>query len=459
MQLRVHPGGKLAGAVRVPGDKSIAHRWLILASTADGHSRLGGLPISLDVRSTAACLALLTTKARPTLDLWARNDPSTVEGRGSTWNVQGKDALDPVLEVEGDGRSGLVPPKHALECGNSGTSMRLLAGLLAGCPWSSVLRGDESLSRRPMERVAAPLRAMGADVRTSDGHAPLTVLGGRLRGARIGLDLPTAQVKGAVLLAGLAADGATTVVEPAPTRDHTERALRALGAPVRIDGLEVTIEPFHHGGFEGVVPGDVSSAAFLIAAAALTGSTITIREVGLNRSRLGFLGVMERMGIVASTRVERHELGEPVGTIEVDAPDRLQATTVRPDELPLVIDEVPVLAALASHATGATWFTGARELRVKESDRLSAVCRGLVSLGGNASAEGDDLVVLGGGLAGGAAAADGDHRMGMSLTIAALAADGSSTIDGIESAEVSFPGFVRTLRQLGARVDASGGPA
>lgn len=459
MQLEVRPGGTLAGDVHVPGDKSIAHRWLILASTADGPSRIGSLPVSLDVRSTAGCLAAITRKARPSLDLWSRNDVSSVEGGGSTWNERDEGSTVPLLEVEGDGRDGLSAPNGPLDCGNSGTSMRLLAGLLAGAPWTSVLLGDASLSARPMERVASPLRAMGADVRTTDGHAPLRIHGGGLHGADIVLDVPTAQVKGAVLLAGLVADGPTSVIELAPTRDHTERALRALHAPVHIEGRRIQVERFQHTGFDAVVPGDVSSAAFLVAAAALTRSSITIRDVGLNPSRLGFLGVMGRMGVVTVTTVERHELGEPVGTIEVGTTGLLEATTVDPHELALVIDEVPVLAALASHARGATWFTGARELRVKESDRLAALREGIESLGGRAAVEGDDLVVLGGGLAGGTATAGGDHRMGMSFAIAALVGDRPSSIEGIESADVSFPGFVPTLQALGANLEAHEAPA
>ena len=331
--------------------------------------------------------------------------------------------------------------------------MRLLAGMVAGAAFRTVLTGDESLSTRPMERVAAPLRAMGADVATTDGHAPITIDGGRLRGIAYRPPVPTAQVKGAVLLAGLTAEGRTTVEEPAPTRDHTERALRALGAPIRVEGTTIAVEPFQHRGFVARCPGDPSSAAFLVAAAALTGSELTLTGVGLNPSRTHFLEVMRRMGVPTASRVRTEELGEPVGEIDVGACAGIEATTVDSDELPLVIDEVPVLALLAAHASGDSSFLDAAELRVKESDRLGALARGIRALGGNAGAEGDDLVVGGGGLRGGAADAERDHRMAMAFAVGSLAAERPCDIEGMEAADVSFPGFVALLRDLGAGIE------
>jgi 3-phosphoshikimate 1-carboxyvinyltransferase len=331
--------------------------------------------------------------------------------------------------------------------------MRLLAGVVAGAPFTSELTGDESLRARPMERVAEPLRALGATVRTTDGHAPVVVTGGRLRGARIAMSLPSAQVKGAVLLAGLVAEGSTTVVEPARTRDHTERALGALGAPVRTSPEgSITVEAYQHDAFEGTVPGDVSSAAFLAVGAALTGSELRMHGVGLNPSRTRFLDVMARMGVGVEQRLTGMQLGEPVGDLLVRGGGSLSGTTVEPDELPLVIDEVPALTALAAHAAGETWFGGAGELRVKESDRLSGLVDLVRSLGGHAGVEGDDLVVAGGGLEGGTGSARGDHRMAMALVVAGLAARSPVEVQGIEAADVSFPGFVQTLRSLGARV-------
>jgi len=331
--------------------------------------------------------------------------------------------------------------------------MRLLAGVLASCSFESRLTGDESLSARPMERVAEPLRAMGATVQTTEGHAPVVVRGGPLSGIAHVSAVPSAQVKSAVLLAGLAAEGETSVQEPAHTRDHTERALEHLGASVRIEGRRVTIEPFRHGGLSGSVPGDVSSAAFLIAAAAVTGGSLTVTGVGLNPTRTHLLEVLSRMGVRARAEVERHELGEPVGTLAIEAGGGLRGTTVTGDELPLLIDEVPVLAMLGAHAAGETWFLGAGELRVKESNRLGGVSDAIRALGGAAGVEGDDLVVAGGGLRGGHASSGGDHRMAMALAVAALGAEGPVTIEGVEAADVSFPGFVGTLADLGARVE------
>ena len=357
--------------------------------------------------------------------------------------------------LEGQGRAGLDPPNGVLDCSNSGTTMRLLAGLLASAPFETVLEGDESLSGRPMERVAEPLRAMGAEVRTTDGHAPIVVRGATLRGIEHRTAVPSAQVKSAVLLAGLSADGQTTVREPAPTRDHTERALAHLGAPVAFEPGLATVRAFQHEGFTAEVPGDVSSAAFLIAAAILTGRPISIQGVGLNPTRTRFLQVLERMGATFRTEVEGDEIGEPVGVLEVEPPARLVGTTIGPDELPLVIDEVPVLAVVGAHAAGETRFASASELRVKESDRLGGVAGAIRASGGAADVEGDDLVVGGGGLEGGAVDPRGDHRIAMAAAVSALGARGPVSIEGIEAAEVSFPGFVDALAGLGARIEVS----
>jgi 3-phosphoshikimate 1-carboxyvinyltransferase len=302
--------------------------------------------------------------------------------------------------------------------------------------------------------VAAPLREMGATVTTTDGHAPLEIVGGPLYGISYALPIPTAQVKGAILFAGIAAEGETSVTEPTATRDHTERALAALGAPVLIEGTTITLQGvFQHDGFAAAIPGDVSSAAFLVAAAALTGSELLVRGVGLNRSRMHFLRVMDRMGVQTEARPTGEELGEPVGDLWVGPAAELRGTEVAASELPLVIDEVPILALMAAHARGETWFMGAAELREKESDRLAGVAEGVRALGGDAAVEGDDLVVPGLGLRGGTVDGRGDHRLAMAFAIAALAADGPSEIVGMEAADVSFPGFVETLRALGASVE------
>jgi 3-phosphoshikimate 1-carboxyvinyltransferase len=329
----------------------------------------------------------------------------------------------------------------------------MLAGLLAAAPFHAVLTGDASLRSRPMERVAAPLRRMGAGIVTSDGAAPMAIDGGGLVGIVEEMPTPTAQVKTAILLAGLDAAGTTTVVEPVATRDHTERAIRALGGPILVEGRRVSVSRFQHEGFEGRVPGDASSAAFLVAAAALTGSELTITGVGLNPTRTRYLDVMARMGVRTRTRVDAETLGEPVGELWVAPCDGLVGVRVEPDELPLVIDEVPALAALAAHAKGDSWFLDARELRVKESDRLEAIVGGVQGLGGHATTEGDDLVLAGGGLDGGVADAVGDHRIAMALAVASLAADRPVEIDGMEVAAVSFPGFGSLMRSLGADLE------
>ena len=453
MRIRVEPAGTVQGHGRVPGDKSIAHRWLILAATADGRSELADLPPALDVRSTARCLAALAPEARDALKGWASMSGAPGNADGFTFNKREPPGATAPLRLSGRGRGGLEVSAGPLDCGNSGTTMRLLTGLLAACPFAEVLTGDESLRARPMERVAEPLRGMGATVDTADGRPPIRVRGSALHGIRHAPSTPSAQVKGAVLLAGTAADGRTTVVEPVVTRDHTERALAHLGVPVRLAaGGEVSVEAFQHEGFSGRVPGDISSAAFLVAGAALTGGRLTLERVGLNPSRTAFLAVMGRMGVHTRTRVEDTELGEPVGDLEVLPCDELRGTTIDPSELPLIIDEVPALTALAAHAAGETWFLGAAELRVKESDRLDGLARAVRALGGHAAAQADDLVIAGGGLAGGRADSGGDHRMAMALCVAGLAARSAVEVEGMEAADVSFPGFVQTLRALGARI-------
>jgi 3-phosphoshikimate 1-carboxyvinyltransferase len=455
MRLLVHPGPVVEGRVRVPGDKSIAHRWLILAATARGRTLVHQVPPSLDVRSSAACLGALVPQARPGLDAWASKGTRGAETNGFTWDADSEMLSTFELEVESDGRGALRAPAGPLDCGNSGTTMRLLAGVLAAAPFVSTLTGDESLRRRPMERVAQPLRAMGAAVETSDGHAPVTVRGAELSGIAYRTPVPSAQLKSAILLAGCAADGRTEVREVVATRDHTERALAALGGPVGRLHDGVWVSRFEHPGFEATVPGDVSSAAFLIGAAAVTAGRVEILDVGLNPTRTRFLDVLRRMGVEVETVERRLELGEPVGDIVARGPSVLTSTSIAADELPLVIDEVPLLAAVAAHAHGATRFTGAGELRVKESDRLSGLASSLRAIGAHADVEGDDLVVTGGAVGGGSTSSGGDHRIAMAIAIAGVAAAGDVTVEDAEAADVSFPGFARALRACGAAVEAS----
>lgn len=451
MRLSVRPGGPLSGTATVPGDKSIAHRWLMLAAIASGQSRIEGLPSSLDVRSSATVLAKLLPHAAPSLEAWAARAPLPRDAHGFT--SDGPQPRPLPLLVEGRGRASIEGSELVLDCGNSGTTLRLMCGLLASHPGPVSLTGDESLRRRPMERVARPLRELGADVRTHEGHAPVEVRGGSLSGLTIRTEAPSAQVKGALLLAAIAAKGLTTVWESAPTRDHTERALAALGADVACDAAGVSVGRFDVPAFSGSVPGDPSSAAFLLAASALTGGEVTVEGVGLNPTRLGFLAVMSRMGIPITTEETGSSLGEPFGRISVGAVGALRGTAVSGEELPLVVDEVPVIAALAAHARGETRFEEAGELRVKESDRLLAMTDAIRATGGEAAVEGETLIVAGGGLSGGVVHPEGDHRIAMAMAVAGLASRGAVTVEDAECAEVSFPGFASALRSLGADVE------
>lgn len=450
MRLRIEPGSVIEGTTKVPGDKSIAHRWLILAATAGGRSVLRGVPSALDVASTAACLAQLAPTTTEALRTWSKKVSAKDETKGFTWDFLHGAGSEPQLVVEGEGWGALVSPEGSLDCGNSGTSMRMLSGVIAGAGVTATLIGDEALSSRPMERIAEPLRQMGASVETTDGHAPMAVSAGALTGISYLMPVPSAQVKSAILFAGLRAEGTTSVEAPADNRDHTERALEALGAPVVIEGNTVSLSPFQHEGFDGDIPGDPSSAAFIICGAAVTGSRVVVRDVGLNPSRTAFVEVLRRMGVHLREKERWVSLGEPAGVLEVEGRDQLRGVTVAAQDLPSVIDEVAVLAATAAHASGESRFEGAGELRLKESDRLTGMVEGLRSLGAQATIEGDTLVVAGGGLAGGTADGGTDHRIGMALTIAALGAKEDCFIDGVEWADISFPGFAECLVGLGA---------
>lgn len=429
--LRVRGPASLTGALSVPGDKSISHRGLLLAAAAEGTSTLRGLGPGEDVAATRRCL----------------------EAYGVA--VRGHEGA---VEVDG-GIDDWRPPRTTLDCGNSGTTMRLLAGLAARRPFRSVLDGDASLRRRPMDRVAEPLRALGAHVTLREGRLPpLEVDGGALTGAEVSTTVPSAQVKSCVLLAALGASGPTTVVEPAPSRDHTERLLEALGAPLtiaRADGaLRTTVEPFDLPSFALEVPGDVSSAAFVLAAALLCGD-VRVDGVGLNPTRTGFLDTVSRMGARLERDETQEEMGEPAGSISAERSD-LQGVRVDPDAIPiaLVHDELPLVAVLATQAEGRTEVAGAEELRVKESDRIAAIVEGLGRLGADVSERPDGFVVDGPtALCGATVDAGGDHRIAMALAVAGLAASGETRVRGFDAADVSWPGFADALAGLGAEVE------
>jgi 3-phosphoshikimate 1-carboxyvinyltransferase len=421
------PARRLRGRLRVPGDKSISHRYALLAALAEGPSTLTHFAPGADCRSTLACL----------------------RGLG----VEVDEGPDGTVTVMGRGFGQLRSPAAALDAGNSGTTMRLLAGVLAGHPFSATIIGDASLSSRPMRRVTAPLEQMGARIDATDGHAPMTVHGTRLHAIAHQPEAPSAQVKSAVLLAGLHADGTTSVAETAATRDHTERALTAFGGHIRVDGLTVSVaggQRLH--GRPLTVPGDFSSAAFwLVAAAALPGSRVDIEDAGLNPTRTGLLDVLRRFGARVRVEVAATDAGEPRGTISVEG-DRTGSVDIAPAEVPGLIDELPAIAALAAYG-GQVTVRGASELRVKESDRIAALVAGFRGLGIDADERQDGFIVRGPSAgasrpSGGTADARGDHRMAMAFAIAALAAEHPSRIDGSGVVAISYPDFFETLERL-----------
>lgn len=441
---------RVGGRLRVPGDKSISHRYALLAAIADGTSCLTGYAPGADCLATLACLEALGTRVTRT---------------GTT------------VTIEGLGLGGLRAPAGPIDAANSGTSMRLLAGVLAAHPFKTVIVGDASLSRRPMRRVIEPLTRMGASIAAVDGRPPLTIDGATLYGISHMPEVPSAQVKSAVLLAGLHALGRTTVVERVPTRDHTERALHAFGVPVgRADGA-VSVE----GGrrlhaIDAAIPGDISSAVFwLVLAAGTPGSDLFIEGVGLNRSRASVLDVLRRAGadieILPPDHLRQgfggqeggnHESadekgdlsaealakGEPVGTIHVRYGDP-RPFEIAPGEVPGLIDEIPGLAALAAMRPGGRMTVrGAGELRVKESDRIAMLARGFGSLGIQVDEYEDGFTILGGPPSGGEADAAGDHRLAMAFAIAGSRARGAVHITGAEAVGVSYPGFFAELEQI-----------
>ena len=420
--------------MEVPGDKSISHRAVLFSALASTPLTLEHLAPGADVKSTAACLEALGLQR-------------TVGADGS-------------LRVQGRGT--LRPPSAPLDCGNSGTTMRLLSGLVAGAGVPATLDGDASLRRRPMARVLAPLRAMGAQAvgtRTlKDECAPLHFSGGALQGRAHQLSVASAQVKSCLVLAGLHAAGVTSIREPEPSRDHTERMLQAWGAPLRVapDGtLQVerltrplVLPPRLR------VPGDPSSAAFFVGAAVLVpGGSVRCTGVDVNPTRTGFLRVLARMGAEVRLEAGPDEAGDPVATLHVRGGARLRSTTIHPAEVPSLLDEVPLLAVVASQAEGVTRLSGAAELRVKESDRLRQVCQALRAMGVDVEETEDGFAVQGPArLQGTYLDAAGDHRIAMAFAVAGLVADGETTLDGAEWADISYPGFFAELsaRSAGA---------
>ncbi|MBI3453490.1 MAG: 3-phosphoshikimate 1-carboxyvinyltransferase [Rhodospirillales bacterium] len=438
---RARAGGPLNGTIAVPGDKSISHRALMIGGIAVGETVIHGLLEGEDVLRTAAAMAALGAEA--------------ARGPDGVWRVYGR------------GVGGLVEPADILDLGNSGTSARLLMGLIATSSLTAFFTGDASLRRRPMARVRAPLEQIGARFVTREGgRMPLAIIGTAAPTPIVyRLPVASAQVKSAILLAGLNAPGKTTVIEAAPTRDHTELMLRHFGVAVDVAPTEggtaitVTGQP-EITGRTVRVPGDPSSAAFPLAAALIVpGSRVTVRGIGLNPRRTGLIETLAEMGADIAIANQRVEAGEPVGDATASA-SRLVGVEVPADRAPSMIDEYPILAVVAAFARGRTTMRGLAELRVKESDRLTAVARSLAACGVAVETAGDDLIVSGTGEpppGDGAIATNLDHRIAMAFLVMGLAARKPVTVDDARPIDTSFPGFVELMRGLGARIDLPGG--
>ncbi|HEU5317873.1 MAG TPA: 3-phosphoshikimate 1-carboxyvinyltransferase [Chloroflexota bacterium] len=445
----VRPAAQLRGEVTVPGDKSITHRAVMLNAVARGTATVTGAGLGADCLSTAACMRALGATVRRrwpggelTDDL--RRNPATGQD----------ERADAVLVVEGRGTRGLCEPADVLDAGNSGTTARLLTGILAAQPFLSVLTGDASLRSRPMGRVIEPLRRLGARLAARDGDRllPLAAMPASLRGAHLEISVASAQLKSCLLLAGLYADGVTQIAQPEESRDHTERMLGAQGARIERDGRTLRIHGLtqHESlrAIDVIVPGDISSAAFwLVAGCVHPNARVLVRNVGINPTRTGILDVLREMGGRITLENERIAGGEPVADVIAESSE-LRAVDVGGALIPRLIDEVPVLAVAAAVARGTTTVRDAAELRVKESDRLAATARELSALGARVTELDDGLVIEGGTLRGGEVESHDDHRMAMSLAVAALAAGAPALIAGGECVDISYPTFWPDLERL-----------
>ncbi|GIV78275.1 3-phosphoshikimate 1-carboxyvinyltransferase [Litorilinea aerophila] len=431
-QIHIHGGHRLTGRCHVPGDKSISHRAVMFASIAEGVSKISNFLDGGDCRSTVAVM----------------------RGLG----VQIDEVAPTELVVHGRGLDGLQEPEDVLDCGNSGTTIRLLTGLLAGQPFSSFLNGTAQIRRRPMDRIVQPLRRMGATImgRQDGRYAPLGIAPGRLRAFEYDMPVASAQVKSCLLLAGLYAQGLTVIRQPGPARDHTERMLQAMGAPIAVYGNTVHSErpssPLQP--LELTVPGDISSAAFLLAAASIVpDSRITITGVGVNPTRTGFVEALQEMGVRIEFQNPREQSGEPVADLEVQYGE-LRGATFGGQQIVTMIDELPTLAVVATQAHGRTVVKDAGELRVKETDRIATTVSELRKMGARIEPTPDGFIIDGPTrLMGGTVESHGDHRLAMAMTVAALAAQGPTTVYGAEVTADSFPGFEATLQALGAALE------
>jgi 3-phosphoshikimate 1-carboxyvinyltransferase len=424
-QFIVRPARNVRGGVSLPGDKSISHRYAMLAAIADGPSRLENYSTGADCASTLGCLRSLGVR-------WER-----------------RDGTDEVIEVQGTGLS-LTAPTQPLDCGNSGSTIRMLSGILAGQKFSSEMAGDESLSRRPMERVITPLTSMGARIASQNGRPPLRISGGGLKAVHYQMPVASAQVKTCLLFAGLLAEGETRIEEPMRTRDHGELALRAFGATVERKENEVRIRGGQRlKGIQVRVPGDLSSAAFFLCAAALfPGSQLTITNLLMNPTRARLLDILMQMGLRISVTELEENHGELVGTLQVEA-GRLKGATITGADTAALIDEIPVLAAIAPYTEQGIEVRDAKELRVKESDRIASITTNLRAMGAEVEERDDGLKIPGSQtLRGAELESFGDHRIAMAFSIAALRAQGETLLLGSECAAISYPAFFSMLEGL-----------
>lgn len=431
MHFYLEPGGRLTGTIRVPGDKSMSHRVIMLGALAEGKTHVSGFLEGEDALATLGAFRDMGVTI---------SEPES--GR---------------LTIEGVGLDGLRAPQEIMDVGNSGTSIRLMAGLLAGQSFSSVLTGDQSLLRRPMARVITPLSQMGALISAREGCPPLEIAGGRkLRGIHYELPVASAQVKSSLLLAGLYAEGFTSVSEPAPTRDHTERMLRGFGYPVQVEsgsiglGGGVTLR-----GTSVDIPADISSAAFFMVGASIAeGSDLVLEHVGINPTRDGVLRILKAMGADITLTNERDVGGEPVADLRIRAAP-LRGIEIPVEEVPLAIDELPAILIAAACAEGVTVLRGAEELRVKESDRIASMAEGLTQLGIANVVHPDGIAVTGGEFSGGVIATHHDHRIAMSFAMAALRASDRIKISDCAHVATSFPGFAALATQVGLSLEVA----
>jgi len=426
VELILEEAKKIKGNISVPGDKSISHRSLILGSIAQGETRISNFLNSLDCLKTLECMQAL----RVEIDLGENNS----------------------IKVKGKGLYGLQEPKNILDVGNSGTTIRLLTGLLSGQNFYSTLTGDSSIRKRPMKRVVEPLRLMGADIwgRKNGQLTPLSIKGKKLSPLRYSLPVASAQVKTALLLAGLYTSGETIIKEPLPTRDHTERMLEIMDADIKIFSPEVKLTGRKElKGVDIFIPGDISSAAYFIAAASiLKGSRITIKQVGVNPTRTGIIEILKKMGAKIDILNYQIKSNEPQANLKIEYSE-LKGIEIRKGEVPLLIDELPLIAVVASQAQGKTVVNGAKELRVKETDRIKAIVSELKKMGVDIKEKEDGFIVKGPSkLKGAICESFNDHRIAMSLAVAALLAKGKTVIQNSDCIDISFPGFEKILKKL-----------